>query len=1002
MRPASFSLLLFALSLALNPAHAAPVARATVAPGKLQIDGRLDETGWSITEWQTGFVSASESAAAAGAPRPAAVQTRFKVLYDSLWVYVGVECDEPLIDQLVGQYHQHDQDVYADDCVELFFDPAGEGRYYHHFVININGAWYDDHNADYGLAHAKLWDCPLRTGVTVDTAAHCWRLEVALPLAGLQLGPDAGASWLWNVARERQAGGHLELTTWSPLKGNFHLPRLFGRLEAVAVDYDRFRVTLDAPQTAVGEGSGESRELQLRVPVSNPGPAPRRLVLAAEHFLQPQTRVQAAAFELGAGATALIALPALTTPRDAAEASIQLTLSDAANGAPVKMAVKRIATEYRPLAISLMEPVYRGNIHATESVPQIRFRVSLTDETAARSRTLSYVLTDSAGHPVAGTAGSLTMARLDQPLAIPAAALPVGRYLLSAQAMDETGTIVARAAAQVRRLGPAPGVEVRADGRGNILVDGRPRLFIGWYGEVPFDDPRPEVVALQNIVTPVVLSGVSPADLQELRDRFTRHGIYSVVSIEPGRLFSTFRLWEQPGGKELSEEIKHLKAPSPAMRELLARLVAAVAAEPGVLGYYLADEPEINNARAEYLEAVYTLMQELDPYRPLMITNDTLDGIVTHGYRACDILSPDPYSPEPGYLPAFMRRCREVLRPGQALMLTPWTASGQTHFDQVMGSNPPYPYAVMRYQWLTGLAMGARGYTGYTSSFFLPEPQLRYGLPAIWRELRFLEPAAAEPQTPPTTQADAELITWLGRADGQLYLIAANDHPGARQATLSHPLLEGIATLDVLSEGRSVAVQGGHFSDGFAEGAVHVYTTDPAGRTLPTTAEVAALIGQQEKACIKPGNLLHWSRGVVARSGPGFYAPWFEQFFYGAINGVEDDQGWWLSHTDQPCELELELPQAEWVGRVELKVAHLRDYDLQLVDPDGKAQVAQIRGNEATFAAHRFAAPVQVVRLKVRVLAATQGPGTRNAQVREIEAYGEVGAGPTTPLVRAD
>ncbi len=671
MRCALSCLLLLTLSLYTAPTHAAPVARAAVLHGNLLIDGHLDEAGWSAAAWQTGFVSASESAAAAGAPKPAAVQTRFKVLYDSLWVYVGVECDEPLIDQLVGQYHQHDQDVYADDYVELFFDPAGEGRYYHHFVVNVNGAWYDDHNADYGLAHAKLWDCPLRTSVRVDTTAQAWRLEVAIPLAGLQLGPNAGTSWLWNVARERQATGRLELTTWSPLKGNFHLPRLFGRLEGVAVDYGRFGVALDAPQIAVGEGRGENRELQLRVPVTNPGPTPRHLVLAAEHFLQPHTQVQATAFELGAGATALVSLPALPTPRDAARASIQMTLRNATDGTPVKMAVKRLAAEYRPLAISLLEPVYRGNIHTTETVPQIRFRVSLTGETAARARTVAYTLTDSAGRPVAGTTGSLSTAQLDQPLAIPAADLPVDRYLLSVQALDEKGTTVAQTAAQVRRLGPAPGVEVRVDKRGNILVDGRPRLFIGWYGEAPLDDPRPEVVALQNIVTPVVLSGVTPVDLQEVRDRFSRHGIYSVVSIEPGRLLSTFRLWEQPGGAALADEIKHLKTPSPGMRQLLARLVAAVAAEPGVLGYYLADEPEINNAKAEYLEAIYALMQELDPYRPLLITNDTLDGIVTHGYRACDILSPDPYSPEPGYLPAFMRRCHEVLRPGQAIMLTP-------------------------------------------------------------------------------------------------------------------------------------------------------------------------------------------------------------------------------------------------------------------------------------------------------------------------------------------
>lgn len=995
-------LLLMSISLAGTAAAATPVARAVAVQGSLQIDGRLDEPDWATTDWQTGFVSASAAADAAGAPRPAAVQTRFKVLFDSLAVYLGVECDEPLIEQLAGRYRGHDQEVYADDCVELFLDPAGEGRYYHHFVVNVNGAWYDDYGADYGLAHAKLWDCPLRTGVTVDAAARVWRLEVAVPLAGLQLGPDAGSSWKWNVTRERQAGGKLELTTWAPLKGNFHLPRLFGRLEGMDAAYDRFNLRLDAPRTAVGEGTGDHRELRLQVPVANPGPRPRRLVLAAEQFLQPDTRVGSAVFELAAGATALVDLPSLATPREVAEARVQLTLLDAADQAPVKVAVQRLAAEYRPVTLSLVEPVYRGNIHATETVPEIAFRISLTDETASRCTTVTWSLSDSTGQPVARTAGEAPVTGLDRLLRVPAIDLSIGRYQLSVQALDAAGRTVAQTAVQVRRLGPAPGVEVRVDGRGNILVNGRPRLFIGWYGAVPLDDPRPEVIALQDLTTPVTLSGVTPADLQEVRDRFDRHGIYSVVSIEPGRLFSTFRLWQQPEGKALAEEIKHLPAPSPAVREMLARLVAAVANEPGVLGYYLADEPEINDARAEYLEAAYALMQELDPYRPVLLTNDTLDGIVTHGYRACDVLSPDPYSPEWAYLPGFMKRCHEVLRPGQAIMLTPWTASGQTHFDQEMGSNPPYPYEVMRFQWLAGLAMGSRGYTGYTEAFFLPEPRLRYGLPAIWRELRFLEPAAADPQEPPVASADTELITWLGRAGGHLYLVAANYRSGPRQAVIAHPLLNGVPSLAVVSEDRAVAVAQGGFTDRFDEGAVHVYTTDPAGRELPTTAAVATLIRRQEEATVKPGNLLHWSRGVVARSGKGFYAPWFEQFYYGALNGVEDDQGWWLTHTDQPCDLDLQLPRAETIGRVVLQVTDLRDYDLRLEAADGSARVARVRGNEDRVVVHRFAPPVTATRLRVTALAGASGQGTRGIRVREIEAFVEAGDGPATPLVPAD
>ena len=158
-------------------------APATRLAGAVKLDGVCDEPAWAAAPWQTGFLSASS--AAEGAPRPVAVQTRFKVLYDDDALYVAVECDEPNPDKLVARYTEHDQDVYGDDCVELFMDPAGEGRYYQHFCINSNGAWYDDSGADYGLVHAKLWECPLQTGTKVDAAAKKWGVEVRIPFAAL-------------------------------------------------------------------------------------------------------------------------------------------------------------------------------------------------------------------------------------------------------------------------------------------------------------------------------------------------------------------------------------------------------------------------------------------------------------------------------------------------------------------------------------------------------------------------------------------------------------------------------------------------------------------------------------------------------------------------------------------------------------------------------------------------------------------------------------------------
>jgi hypothetical protein len=987
-----------AIMLAALSVRAASPLVAVVRQGEVKIDGRLDEAAWGKGAWQSDFVSASAARDNAGAPRSAAVQTRFKVLYDGAAIYVAAECDEPQIETLKATYTAHDSEVYADDCLELFMDPAGDGRYYHHFVVNSKGAWYDDLGADYGLVHVKRWECPLLAAGSVDLAAKVWRCEVRVPLAALQLRPDAGATWLWNVTRERHATGTLELSTWAPLKGNFHQPKLFGKLTDVAADYGRFAVTFGEPKVTVSGGGSGINAVELRVPVTNDGKQARSLRFSAERFLAPESAVTAAAFELAAGASQTVTLAGLKVRAGDSDAAIQLTATDTVLGEPVKIVVKRLDAEYRPLAVDVRQPVCRGNIYATESVPAIVFRVTLAADIAARTAQVAYALRAADGREVG--AGKATLAQLAGELQLDAATLPVGTYALTVRALGQDGATVVETATTIRKLAPAPGSEVRVDELGNVLVNGKPKLFCGWYGGIPTEDPRAEVVALQDLSTPVVLSGLTPAEVEaQIGEPFRQRGVYSVVSIEPGRLFVTFKLWQKPGaGKELVDEIKTLPAPSEGMQELLRQLVAAVRAEPGVLGYYLADEPEINDARSDWMEATYAFMQELDPYHPLMVTNDTLDGIVTHGYKTCDLLSPDPYSPEWEYVPNFMKRCREVLRRGQAIMMTPWAASADAHFNVEYGKTPPYSYEVMRHQYLTALAQGCKGYTAYVTPFFMPEPRLRYGLPPIWREVRFLEAASANPVTPPTVVADAEMIAWAGEAAGKLYLMVSNLKAGSRSAAISHPLLKGVASLYVVSEGRTAVPVEGSFTDRFEAGAVHVYTTDPAGATLATMVQVAAEIKAQEAACVKPGNLLHWSRGVLARSGEGFYAPWFSQYYYYAINGVLDDDGWTLSHTDKPCTLELTLAREEQIGRVVLYTPNLLDFDLRLQAADGRVQVAAVRGNRTPITELRFAAATPVLKLRLTALAKADGAGVRGVKLREIEAYAEIGAGPTTAL----
>lgn len=662
------------------------------------------------------------------------------------------------------------------------------------------------------------------------------------------------------------------------------------------------------------------------------------------------------------------------------------------------------AYESAPLssALKILRPCYRNNIYASERLSELVFAVTLSPEVRLASASVVYRLIGEGGNEVAQ--GRVSVKHIRQPLRIAIPDLLPGRYFLKVQAMEATGAVQAEATATLRKLPPPPvGNEVRIDENRNLLVNGQPFFGLGWYGSVPTEDPRADVVALQNVVTPVV---VELPDISALTENFARHGIMSIVSVENGRLFYSFKLWQEDKAalRPIAEELKILAEPSPELRKLMAELIAAVQGEPGLLGYYISDEPEINGVRSDYLEHLYQLLCELDPYHPVFITNDTLEGIVTHGYRCADVLNPDPYSLRFDYVPRFLKRVNEVGRIGQSTYVTLWHASGQAHFTHEYGTAPPYSYRVFRHQYLAAIAYGAKGFTAYTSPFFMPEIEYRYGLPYVWRELRFLEKAilAPPPAVPVQVEAAVEMGLFAREVDGKVYLILAHHQPGAQEATVRSELLEGRKSLFVLSEGRTVEVVNGAFSDHFTEGDVHVYTDDPEAIRFPTVDQVIAELADRAAQSVKPGNLLHYAGGSRAVVSGGAYAPWFEQYYYYALNGITDDLGWYLSHGQPPQWLEVVLPQARNVGRVVIYTPNLADYDLQFFGPDGAVRGAEIRGNEAPVAEHCFQPPLPTMKLRITARAVRAGADPPRALVREIEAYEDAGTGPATPITRVE
>jgi hypothetical protein len=181
--------------------------------GALVVDGVLSEGDWAKTATTTGFTNKNDQIAA--------TQTFAQILYDDEAIYFGLTMMEPSPAALVARYDRRDDNIWADDCVEVFLDPDKSGAQFYHFAVNSKGAVYDAKAAGGPEDKSFQSGCEAAARVLADR----WIVELKIPLATLGAKVAAGDSWKVNIARPRRAGAEVEYSSWTD--GGFNQPGSF-------------------------------------------------------------------------------------------------------------------------------------------------------------------------------------------------------------------------------------------------------------------------------------------------------------------------------------------------------------------------------------------------------------------------------------------------------------------------------------------------------------------------------------------------------------------------------------------------------------------------------------------------------------------------------------------------------------------------------------------------------------------------------------------------------
>ncbi len=284
------------LVLALLLSIAAVESQPCDKPPKL--DGVLDDACWAGGGFQSGFTILNKVDVKAD------VQTHFQFAHDGGHLYLAARLDEPHMDKLKAEATDRDGHVYRDDCIEIMLDANGDKTTHFQFVVNSLGTLWDSQRRQGGHVHTVKWNCPGFRAVPRKYDDH-WTIEIAIPLADLSLDAGSKGTWGFNVARERHAGGDLELTTFTPLTGGFHAVGEYARLTLHDADVDAYLWEVCSPfdtRTAEHDGgvaylgktfivnrTGQFQFLTITAELDTAGGKSQKITVRPAHA-QPQTK----------------------------------------------------------------------------------------------------------------------------------------------------------------------------------------------------------------------------------------------------------------------------------------------------------------------------------------------------------------------------------------------------------------------------------------------------------------------------------------------------------------------------------------------------------------------------------------------------------------------------------------------------------------------------------------------------------------------------------------
>lgn len=157
------------------------------------IDGSLNDPAWEQVSWGGGDFRQLQP----DKGKPAAVQTKFKILYDAKNLYVGIRCFDPEPNNIVRRMSRRDS--FEGDRVSVNIDSYNDKRTAFSFTASVSGVKGDEYISNNGDDWDESWDPIWYLKTSIDQQG--WIAEFRIPLSQLRFADMEELTWGFEVMR---------------------------------------------------------------------------------------------------------------------------------------------------------------------------------------------------------------------------------------------------------------------------------------------------------------------------------------------------------------------------------------------------------------------------------------------------------------------------------------------------------------------------------------------------------------------------------------------------------------------------------------------------------------------------------------------------------------------------------------------------------------------------------------------------------------------------------